>query len=54
MFFYFLKFLRCIKNVASLMTPISEAFVKEVPDRKDFWENELKSLGVEPKERMTS
>jgi hypothetical protein len=31
------------------MTPISEAFMKEHPDRKDFWENELKSLGIEPK-----
>ena len=31
------------------MTPISEVFMKEHPDRKDFWENELKSLGIEPK-----
>ena len=31
------------------MTPIYEAFMKEHPDRKDFWENELKSLGIEPK-----
>ena len=31
------------------MTPISEAFMKEHPDRKNFWENELKSLGIEPK-----
>ncbi|HYP43324.1 MAG TPA: hypothetical protein VEQ18_04820 [Candidatus Nitrosocosmicus sp.] len=23
--------------------------MKEHPDRKDFWENELKSLGIEPK-----
>ncbi len=32
------------------MTPIAEAFMKELPlDKKDFWENELKSLGIEPK-----
>jgi hypothetical protein len=31
------------------MTPIFEAFMKEHPERKDFWENELKSLGIEPK-----
>jgi hypothetical protein len=31
------------------MTPIAEAFKKERPDKKDFWENELKSLGIEPK-----
>ncbi len=32
------------------MTPIFEAFKKESPsDKKDFWENELKSLGIEPK-----
>jgi hypothetical protein len=31
------------------MTPIAEAFKKEHPERKDFWENELKSLGIEPK-----
>ncbi|HEX2170525.1 MAG TPA: hypothetical protein VHF65_09525 [Nitrososphaera sp.] len=30
------------------MTPIDEAFKKERQDKKDFWENELKSLGVEP------
>ncbi len=32
------------------MTSIAEAFMKERPlNKKDFWENELKSLGVEPK-----
>jgi hypothetical protein len=32
------------------MTPIAKAFMKERPsDKKDFWENELKSLGIEPK-----
>ena len=31
------------------MTPITEAFRKERLDKKDFWENELKSLGVEPR-----
>jgi hypothetical protein len=30
------------------MTPIAEAFKKERLDKKDFWENELKSLGIEP------
>jgi hypothetical protein len=31
------------------MTPIAEAFKKEHAERKDFRENELKSLGIEPK-----
>jgi hypothetical protein len=29
--------------------PIAEALKKEHPDKKDYWENELKSLGIEPK-----
>ncbi len=31
------------------MTPIAEVFKKERPNKKDFWENELKSLGIEPR-----
>ena len=31
------------------MTPIAEAFKKERPDKKDYWQNELKSLGIEPR-----
>jgi hypothetical protein len=31
------------------MTQIAEVFKKERQDKKDFWENELKSLGVEPR-----
>jgi hypothetical protein len=31
------------------MTPIAEALKKEHPDKKDYWQNELKSLGIEPK-----
>lgn len=49
MFFYFLKSLGCTKDVASLMTPIAAVFKKDFPDKKDFWENELKSLGIESK-----
>ncbi len=37
------------KTLLAFMTPIAEAFKKERPDKKDFWENELKSLGVEPR-----
>jgi hypothetical protein len=34
------------------MTPIARAFMKERPsDKKGFWENELKSLGIEPKRK---
>jgi hypothetical protein len=29
--------------------PIAEALKKEHLDKKDYWENELKSLGIEPK-----
>jgi hypothetical protein len=36
------------KTLLAFMTPIAEAFKKERQDKKDFWENELKSLGVEP------
>ncbi len=49
MFFNFLKFPGCIKDVASIMTPIAAVFKKDFPDKKDFWENELKSLGIESK-----
>ena len=31
------------------MTSFAEVFNKEFPDKKDFWENELKSLGIEPR-----
>ena len=31
------------------MTPIAEALKKEHPDKKDYWENGLKSLGIEPR-----
>jgi hypothetical protein len=31
------------------MPLIAEVFKKERPDKKDFWENELKSLGIEPR-----
>ena len=30
------------------MTPIAEAFKKEHPDKKEYLQNELKSLGIEP------
>ena len=31
------------------MTPIAEAFKKERLGNKEYWQNELKSLGIEPK-----
>jgi hypothetical protein len=31
------------------MTPIAEAFKKERPANKEYWQNELKSLGIEPR-----
>jgi hypothetical protein len=31
------------------MTPIAEAFKKEHPHKKEYWQNELQSLGIEPK-----
>jgi hypothetical protein len=31
------------------MTPIVEAFKKEHLYKKEYWQNELKSLGIEPK-----
>ena len=31
------------------MTPIAEAFKKERLDNKEYWQNELKSLGIEPR-----
>ena len=30
------------------MPPVGDVFTKERPDKKNFWENELKSLGIEP------
>jgi hypothetical protein len=29
------------------MMPVAEVFKKERPDRKDYWQNELNSLGIE-------
>jgi hypothetical protein len=29
--------------------PVAKLFKKELHDKKDFWENELKSLGIEPR-----
>jgi hypothetical protein len=31
------------------MAPIAEALKKEHIDKKDYWQNELKSLGIEPR-----
>ena len=31
------------------MTRIAEAFKKEHPHKKEYWQNELNSLGIEPK-----
>jgi hypothetical protein len=35
------------------MTPIFETFKKEHhhPHKKEYWQNELKSLGIEPKQQ---
>jgi hypothetical protein len=30
------------------MAPVAEAFKKERPDKKEYWQNELKSSGIEP------
>ena len=30
------------------MAPVDEAFKKERPDKKEYWQNELKSLGIQP------
>jgi hypothetical protein len=37
------------KTLLTSMTPIAEAFKKERPDNKEYWQNELKSLGIEPR-----
>ncbi len=31
------------------MTPIAEAFKNERSDKKEYWQNELQSLGMEPR-----
>ena len=31
--------------------PIAEVFKQDLSDKKDFWENELKSLGIEPERK---
>ena len=36
------------KTLLAFMAPIAEALKKEHPDKKDYWQNELKSLGIEP------
>jgi hypothetical protein len=34
------------------MTPIAEALKKEHPDKKEYWQNELKSLGIEEPDHL--
>jgi hypothetical protein len=36
------------KTLLAFMTPIAETFKKERLDNKEYWQNELKSLGIEP------
>jgi ABC-type uncharacterized transport system substrate-binding protein len=49
------KFFHLLQNIVAhphtYMTPIAEALKKEehLSDKKDYWENELKSLGIEPR-----
>jgi hypothetical protein len=43
------KFLCCKKVTNTYMTPIAETLKQEHPDEKDYWENELKSLGIKPR-----
>jgi len=31
------------------MMPVAEVFKKERQDKKEYWQNELKSLGIEPR-----
>lgn len=37
------------KTLLGSMTPVAEVFKKERPDNKEYWQNELKSLGIEPR-----
>ena len=30
------------------MAPVDEAFKKERPDKKEYWQNEVKSSGIQP------
>ncbi len=46
---FWLNFSVAKKKVIASMTPIAEALKKEHPDKKDYWQNELKSLGIEPR-----
>jgi hypothetical protein len=48
-FLFLLNSIIAQKIVTTLMTPIAEALKKEHPDKKDYWQNELKSLGIEPR-----
>jgi hypothetical protein len=36
-------------TVLVVMPPVAEILKKECPDENDYWENELKSLGIEPR-----
>src|ERR671918_502724 len=46
-FFLFSLNLCIVKGFAgTFMTGIAEVFKKESPDNKEYWQNELKSLGV--------
>ncbi len=37
------------KTLLGPMTPVAEGFKEECLDNKEYWQNELKSLGIEPR-----
>jgi hypothetical protein len=37
------------KTLLGPMTPVAEVFKEECLDNKEYWQNELKSLGIEPR-----
>jgi hypothetical protein len=39
---------QCCKNIASLYDTIAEALKEKHPGKKEYWQNELKSLGIQP------
>ena len=46
---YFLKFVCCINTNADLyLTPLAKK-EENLSDKKEYWQNELKSLGIESK-----
>lgn len=44
----FSPYCRLRRTLLAVLTPMAEAFKEDHAHKEDFWENELRTLGIEP------